>query len=332
MEQVSSPRLVKDRARTIPKEPGCRRRRFGFRNCRSSCDLELLAVNTDRAAIRLAVFIEWGQRCTWCHQPLSYFEMELDHLIPKGLSGRALREALYQHGLPTDYKVHSTRNLVPSCRPCNASKSKRLPPTAPGVALLLEQASQHAPEVEKRAAKWKTARGLERALGEIEAADAECLGEEHVAALERMIARVRRGLGPLAFTTRLHPAVAPHDYVPPETRDAVALISKEGFLALLQEWVGKESSARDLGESVFNSTGQELVSWWPLSVDRLEYADEIESFLVRATVDIEYMHYDDEGVGGPADTFATFDLWVSLDEQMMTVIDALDAPMGTFPD
>lgn len=40
--------------------------------------------------LRLALFLEWDQRCVWCGVPLDYRQMEVDHLIAQSLTGQEL--------------------------------------------------------------------------------------------------------------------------------------------------------------------------------------------------------------------------------------------------
>jgi 5-methylcytosine-specific restriction endonuclease McrA len=114
---------------------------------------------------RFAIFLTWGQQCVWCKRPLTFREMEIDHLIPKSLNDYELAEALALHGLPETYAVESKSNLAPSCHICNQNKARRLPPAAPAMTLLLETAKKLESEVEKRATSFAARKGLDHALG-----------------------------------------------------------------------------------------------------------------------------------------------------------------------
>jgi hypothetical protein len=97
--------------------------------------------------------------------------MEVDHLIPKYLSGDELGHALSYHGLPSTFDIQAEENLAPSCGPCNGKKGKRIPPATPGIALLLESAAQRADEVRDRAARAIEKRKVEKLLGQLSMAD-----------------------------------------------------------------------------------------------------------------------------------------------------------------
>lgn len=283
------------------------------------------------ASLRFATFLEWGQRCVWRHEPIAFDEMELDHLIPKSLAGRQLSEVLEMHALPHDYGLESTRNKVPACRQCNGSKSKRIPPKAPGLTFLIEDAERRAPLIEARAKQLRTDWRLGKLLGELES-KAEHLTAAQTERLLRIGGIVSLVVSPQPQPVRIHHAIDYHDYVPPATRDAATIIAPDDFLELLREWLDGHKYAMDVFPAAWGGTDEELNSVYPNEIDRLEYSDEIDAFLVRVTCSVEYTHYDEEGTGGPADTTDVFDLWVSLSDDRSTVVDVVDAPMGTFPD
>ena len=61
-----------------------------------------------------------GEECFYCHKPVSYAELEVDHFIPFALAGN---DEIY--------------NLVVACHRCNHSKGGRMPfwvqPDLPGM-------------------------------------------------------------------------------------------------------------------------------------------------------------------------------------------------------
>jgi hypothetical protein len=118
-------------------------------------------------ATRLALFLAWGQRCVWCKLPLTFRDMEVEHLIPKSLADEKLTAVLTQHGLPDDYDLYATANLAPSCGGCNSGKGARLPPDTPIVSLLLELARERAPKIEADAQAFATQQKVDVALGVI---------------------------------------------------------------------------------------------------------------------------------------------------------------------
>lgn len=114
---------------------------------------------------RLAIFLAWGQECAWCHRPLTFREMEIDHLIPESLDDEELAAVIAMHSLPADYGLQEWRNLIPACHVCNQDKSRRIAPQTPRMGLLLEDAEKRAPEIEKHAAAFTKKKGFDKALG-----------------------------------------------------------------------------------------------------------------------------------------------------------------------
>ncbi len=283
------------------------------------------------ASLRFATFLEWRQRCVWGHEPIAYDEMELDHLIPKSLAGQELSEALEMHSLPDDYDLESTRNKVPACRQCNGIKSKRIPPLAPGLTFLLEDAARRAPLIEEHAKQLRGNWRVGRLLGELESM-AEQLTDTQRERLLQIGGIFSLIVSPQPEPVRIHHAIDYHDYVPPATRDAAAIITFDEFLELLKEWLDTDRYAIDVFAGAWGGDDEELNSLYPAEIDRLEYSDEVDAFLVRVICSVEYTHYDEEGTGGPADTTDVFDLWVTLNDDRSRVVEVVDAPMGTFPD
>lgn len=106
-------------------------------------------------AFRLALLREWGHRCVRCKEPLTYIELHIDHFIPKSLDDAGLSKAIELFGLPKDYELKQTYNVVPSCGPCNVSKGNKLPRVNHLTLETIEMARELAPEVEKKADKLK---------------------------------------------------------------------------------------------------------------------------------------------------------------------------------
>jgi hypothetical protein len=120
-------------------------------------------------ALRAALLAAWEDRCAWCRRWIAVTETEVDHLVPQGVTGESLAGILTLHGLPHDYDVQATRNLVPSCRRCNRLKGAKPAPDAPIVALVIQKAASVAPRVDEHAAKLLTDRSVGRALALINA-------------------------------------------------------------------------------------------------------------------------------------------------------------------
>lgn len=128
-------------------------------------------MSDSRQCFRLAIHAVWGEKCAWCENPITFREMEVDHIIPKWLDGEELKCVLELHGLAADYDREATRNLLPSCDGCNgAKKGRRPPPKAPVIALLLDRGKELADPVERDAKGYAKKARFERALGVIMAA------------------------------------------------------------------------------------------------------------------------------------------------------------------
>jgi 5-methylcytosine-specific restriction endonuclease McrA len=74
--------------------------------------------------LRHAIWLGHNRRCIYCSEPLSFAEVDIDHIIPKSLFGKPeLAEALAKLDLPPDFDLMSIENLVPAHRRCNLVKS-----------------------------------------------------------------------------------------------------------------------------------------------------------------------------------------------------------------
>src|ERR1700704_1037426 len=76
-------------------------------------------------ALRIGLWEAHKRRCAYCGEPLSYRELEVDHLVPQHLadSPREMRRVLGRLGLPSDFDLNDRRNLLPVHRHCNNRKS-----------------------------------------------------------------------------------------------------------------------------------------------------------------------------------------------------------------
>lgn len=79
---------------------------------------------SERRLLRFALWQAWGMKCYWCDVPKTYLEVEIDHIVPKGLKQTELRQALDGYGLPVDFDLHDPKNLAPICDPCNGRGRK----------------------------------------------------------------------------------------------------------------------------------------------------------------------------------------------------------------
>ena len=77
------------------------------------------------ASLRVGLWEGHGKRCTYCGEPLSFRELEIDHIIPQHLTRypKQLVELLKTLGLPPDFDVHGRLNLLPAHARCNSRKS-----------------------------------------------------------------------------------------------------------------------------------------------------------------------------------------------------------------
>jgi hypothetical protein len=158
--------------------------------------------------IRLALFKAWHERCVWCRIPLYFSEMEIDHVIPKSLDSENVRRLIAAHGLSDDFDLHSLENLAASCGPCNGGKSRKPPPEAPGITLVLTTARSQAPGIADVAQKLRGKRKLDEALAIVRAAAAA--GDENaLEALPKSADTVSTEFGAATGQQieRLHPAL-----------------------------------------------------------------------------------------------------------------------------
>jgi 5-methylcytosine-specific restriction endonuclease McrA len=85
---------------------------------------------------RRAFWEAHGRRCAYCREPLSFEQLEIDHIMAESLLKDAERweRVRAEHGLPADFDLRGYENLQPSCASCNARK--RAQPLAPGRAAI----------------------------------------------------------------------------------------------------------------------------------------------------------------------------------------------------
>lgn len=91
----------------------------------------------ERRLLRFALWQAWGMKCYWCDVPKTFLEVEIDHIVPKGLSDTQLQQALKDYGLPAGFDLHDPRNLAPICDPCNG-RGRKGPNTYSGAAVVLD--------------------------------------------------------------------------------------------------------------------------------------------------------------------------------------------------
>jgi hypothetical protein len=193
-------------------------------------------VRTFDAAFRLAIWDVWDHTCAWCGNPLDLEDLEVEHLIARGVKGEERKERLARHGLDEDYDLDSTDNLAPAHRrPCNANKSMKPLPDGPRIDLLRADASDRASKVEGAADRHRRAKKLTQAATTIEAADPAFVTKAQLEQLTKATAVIRAHLG-LGGDVQVHPSVDSHDFVRPEVTEAGAIFGTERMRELLDEW------------------------------------------------------------------------------------------------
>lgn len=127
----------------------------------------------DPDVLRSVLHNLYKSRCYWCGKLKDFVDIEVDHIIPKKLKGRALEKALERLGLPYDFDLNDPANLAPICGRCNGSAGKgSLDMThLPVVATHLRKAQRHKPEVERRVGEFTNRRELAKAFVTLTAAD-----------------------------------------------------------------------------------------------------------------------------------------------------------------
>lgn len=70
---------------------------------------------------RAALWQANERRCFYCGDPVAFAALEIDHIIPEG--GADCRQLIAELGLPQDFDMQSSHNLVPTHAHCNRRKS-----------------------------------------------------------------------------------------------------------------------------------------------------------------------------------------------------------------
>lgn len=132
-----------------------------------------------KAAERWGVFTAHGGLCYLCRKPVDLQTMEVDHVLPEFLLNDAtrLKEVLQEYGLPADFDLNSYSNWMPSCGPCNRTKSGEPFRAAPIILIHLDRARAKADEAATLATEVQTDRKIARALNAVERA----IDSDHVA-------------------------------------------------------------------------------------------------------------------------------------------------------
>jgi hypothetical protein len=217
----------------------------------------------------------WGKCCVWCRRPIMYGSFEVDHLVPKSLTGEKLARALADYGLPASFDIYALPSLAPNCRPCNGSKGNRPVRGAPVVVAVPDKARQRAPKIEKRVTKFNRSITLNELAALFETI--QPTADE----MKRFNELVVPGQG-------LHPGA---NYCAPELpklKRSKNKLSYDGFaddrrmLMMLEEWVvGRKGDALQVVEGMFDGGDTPPKHVWSTSVNFLAYPKEIGDFLAN---------------------------------------------------
>jgi hypothetical protein len=99
--------------------------------------------------LRHAIWLTHNRRCVYCTEPLSFAEVDVDHVIPETLATTPeLHKVLARLNLPADFDLQSVLNFVPAHRRCNLAKTSDVFNEA-NARFFLHQAEMAAPNVQK---------------------------------------------------------------------------------------------------------------------------------------------------------------------------------------
>jgi hypothetical protein len=88
-----------------------------------------------------------GQRCFWCHHPVTLRQIEIDHILPEGIKPEDFERIREQYNLPEGFSLLGYENLVPSCSDCNSDKGARLFNETPVLMWQLQLVEERVPKI-----------------------------------------------------------------------------------------------------------------------------------------------------------------------------------------
>ena len=117
---------------------------------------------------RYGIWLAHKQSCWICRTPVSYIDMQVEHIIPADLKNRQDElHALIEHlGLPSDFQIESYENWRPSHHNCNRDKAD-IPFDAPFIAVEIAKGRKASAEAKQLAEKVVSDRKLESAFATI---------------------------------------------------------------------------------------------------------------------------------------------------------------------
>jgi hypothetical protein len=129
----------------------------------------------ERRLLRFALWQAWGMKCYWCDAPKSYLEVEIDHIVPKGLSQDDLKDTLTHYGLQADFDLHHPRNLAPICDSCNGPGRKGSHSYGGAAVVLdhLRKAAEHRGAVVRTVVNFRKGGDVAKALLELASSDTD---------------------------------------------------------------------------------------------------------------------------------------------------------------
>lgn len=101
---------------------------------------------------RYAVWFCNEKRCWICHEPLRFFEVTVDHVLPESLlyDDAKRQEILATYGLSMDFRINGYENWLPCHNHCNVSKGIKTPSFVPGNKDIIDKLSKNAHRAERR--------------------------------------------------------------------------------------------------------------------------------------------------------------------------------------
>lgn len=119
------------------------------------------------AALRHCLWLVHNSKCAYCDEPLSFGEMEADHIIPERYwDDSALPALLADLGLPSTFDLKSTSNLLPAHGRCNRRKADDVYKPA-ALHFYLQQAENKAPQVSELLKQQAKRSGREQLLSQV---------------------------------------------------------------------------------------------------------------------------------------------------------------------
>ncbi len=267
--------------------------------------------------MRLALYDEWGRRCVWGREPLRFSELEVDHLIPKSLSGEPLERMLSDYGLPPTFDLYALPNLVPSCRACNSTKGSKPMAGSPIILSILELARQRASKIEKRTADFERSQAMDEALTMLQMA---CPNLDELDSIMKKLKKVQREYISAVFF---------HEPLPPRLKRSKGRLSYDGLsdkkqmFSLIESWVYAERQlALDVVQEGFDGGDTPPTRIAPIRINFLAHAKDMGDYLANVTFNVDYV-YITEDYRAEGNIDHELNLWIRLDPSQRKIIDVV---------